>query len=107
MNKKTEIFDSLGECKTGNELLNTINLIMTEMNTQTFQVMSPTEEVGYIIEDVFDGDEDLKNSCLQSLCEAHGVSYCEENQDEINDLIIDCEDELYAMIQNQETVVPV
>lgn len=107
MSKKTEIFNSLGECTTGNQLLNTINLIMTEMNTKNFQVMSPTEEVGYIIEDVFDGDVDLKNSCIEALCEAHGVAYCDENQDEINDLIIDHEDELYAMIQNQETVVSV
>jgi hypothetical protein len=104
---QTEIFDTLGECKTGNQLLEKINFIMTEMNTSEFQVMSAAEEAAYIIDDVFDGDLDLKNSCIQSLCESHGIAYCDENMDEINDLIVENEDELYSMIQDQEPVVSV
>lgn len=107
MSTKTEIFDSFGDCKTGNQLLEKINLIMTEMNTSEFQVMSAAEEAAYIIDDVFDGDIELKNSCIKSLCESHGIAYCDENMDEINDLIIENEDELYSMIQNQETAIAV
>lgn len=107
MSTKTKIFDSFVDCETGNQLLEKINLIMTEMNTSEFQVMSAAEEVAYIIDDVFDGDIELKNSCIESLCESHGIAYCDENMDEINDLIIENEDELYSMIQNQETAIAV
>ena len=107
MSTKTKIFDSFVDWETGNQLLEKINLIMTEMNTSEFQVMSAAEEVAYIIDDVFDGDIELKNSCIESLCESHGIAYCDENMDEINDLIIENEDELYSMIQNQETAIAV
>lgn len=102
MSTKTEIFDSFAVCNTGNQLLEKIDSIISELDTFKFQVMSPEQEVSYIVDDVFDGDINLQNSCIESLCVTHGVAFSEENQDAINDLIIEHEDELYSMVLGQE-----
>lgn len=59
--------------------------------------MSREEEVSLILEDIFDGDNEAKETCLQQLAEMHDLVYSEMSQDEIEELIIENEETLYSL----------
>ena len=59
--------------------------------------MTPEEEVSVILDDIFDGDEEAQTACLRDLAEANGLVYEDLSQEELNDLIIENEDELYSI----------
>ena len=66
--------------------------------------MTPEEEVSVILDDIFDGDEEAQTACLRDLAEANGLVYEDLSQEELNDLIIENEDELYS-ISNINNVI--
>lgn len=66
--------------------------------------MTPEEEASVILEDIFDGDEEAQTACLRDLAEANGLVYEDLSQEELNDLIIENEDELYS-ISNINNVI--
>lgn len=59
--------------------------------------MSPEEEASVILNDVFDGDLDAQQNCLRQLAEANGMEFTAMSAEELNDLIIEKEDDLYAL----------
>jgi hypothetical protein len=59
--------------------------------------MSREEEVSLILEDIFDGDNEAQETCIQQLAEMHDLVYSEMNQDEIEELIIENEETLYSL----------
>ena len=61
------------------------------------QRMSPEEEASLILSDVFDGDETAKESCLRSLAEMYDKIYESLSVEELNELIIEYEDDLYTL----------
>lgn len=108
MNTKSEIIDFIGDSETGNELLQKLDMVISRMESTKFEVMSSSEEVKCIIDDIFDGDVMLEQSCVDTLCNSYGVAYSNAYTQEIEDLIIDHEDELYDMVRSetqQETSV--
>ena len=50
-----------------------------------------------IIEDVFQGDNTAKESCLKELAELRGLDYSNLTPEERQNLIIDNEDDLYSL----------
>lgn len=61
------------------------------------QQLTSEQEVNLILKDVFDGDDIAKEHCLKELAELHGLVYANLEPDELNDLIIENEDDLYSL----------
>jgi hypothetical protein len=59
--------------------------------------MTREEEVSLILEDIFDGDNDSQERCVQQLAEMYDLVYSEMSKDEIEELIIENEDTLYSL----------
>ena len=67
-------------------------------NVNEFPRMSASEEADIILQDIFD-DADTMNAVLADLCEEHGIAFdWDLNGNEIDNLIIDNEDRLLAMV---------
>jgi hypothetical protein len=59
--------------------------------------MTREEEVSLILDDIFDGDNDSQDRCVQQLAEMHDLVYSEMSKEEIEELIIENEDTLYSL----------
>lgn len=68
----------------------------TETETTAPMMLTLEEEVSIILNDIFDGDLDAQNAAIAELAEEHGIAVCPENETEIQELILDSEDALYA-----------
>lgn len=59
--------------------------------------MTREEEVSLILEDIFDGDNDSQERCVQQLAGMHDLVYSEMSKEEIEELIIENEETLYSL----------
>lgn len=68
------------------------------------QQMSLEEEVGIIVNDIFDGDSEMQESCVRELAEFLGMEYDEMTETQIQEMIFDNEDELYSIDASRRTI---
>jgi hypothetical protein len=59
--------------------------------------LTSEEEAAIIIEDIFQGDNTAKEYCLKELAELRGLNYDSLEPDEVIELIIENEDDLYSL----------
>jgi hypothetical protein len=58
-----------------------------------------SEEVAIIIKDAFQGDSNAEKVCVQKLADTRGVTLSEMSEEEIQELILEGEDELYYLFE--------
>lgn len=63
----------------------------------TIQQMSLEEESSLILEDVFADDNEAQTPCIMELAALHGKDYSSMSEEDIQDMIIEYEDDLYAL----------
>lgn len=68
------------------------------------QQMSLEEEVGIIVNDIFDGDSEMQESCVRELAEFLGMEYDEMTETQIQEMILDNEDDLYSIDASRRTI---
>jgi len=61
------------------------------------QRLELSEEVSIILNDVFDGDLDAEKVCTQQLAALQGLTYSEMSDEEIQEMILENEDQLYSL----------
>lgn len=66
----------------------------------TIQQLTLEEESDLILNDVFDDDTDAQVPCLTELATLHNLDYSTMTQEEIQDLVVENEDDLYALYDN-------
>lgn len=70
----------------------------------TIQRLTLAEETSIILNDVFDGDLAAEKVCTQQLAELQGLTYSELSEEEIQEMILENEDQLYSLYaQYQES----
>lgn len=68
--------------------------------TAEFPTLTASEESNLILQDIFEYDLDGMNAVLEAFFADQGIAMdWEINGDEMDDLIVECEDELHTMYQ--------
>lgn len=66
----------------------------------TIQRLTLEEESNLILDDIFDKGDDAQVLCLKELAALHNLDYSTMTQEEVQDMIIEYEDDLYALHDN-------
>lgn len=63
----------------------------------SFQQLTLEEEADLILSDVFGGNEDAQNLCLQQLSELQGMILSDMTEEEVQEMILEHEGQLYEI----------